>query len=86
MTNITKEEIRFFSQAIYYTRFKILPNRKEDLNHMKPTDESKEKLVQTEPKEEPNKIPEESEMELTDDQVNHIAGGEGDIKIKLPPL
>ena len=53
---------------------------------MKPTDESKEKLVQTEPKEEPNKISEESEMELTDDKVNHIAGGGGDIKIKLPPL
>lgn len=70
-----------FQHIIYFTRFKILPNRKEDLNYMKPTDESKEKLVQTEPKEEPNKIPEESEMELTDDKVNHIAGG-----VKLPPL
>ena len=42
---------------------------------MKPTNESKEMLTQTEPKEETKKITEESEKELADENVEQVTGG-----------
>ena len=42
---------------------------------MKPTDESKEMNAQTEPHEEEKKITEESEENLTDEEVEQVAGG-----------
>ena len=52
-----------------------MTQKKGDPDYMKPTDESKEKLTQTEPKEETKKITEESEKELADEKVEQVTGG-----------